>query len=242
MNFKLIIAYDGATYQGWQKNRDLPTIEGVLQLAIEKILRHPVQLEAASRTDAGVHAAGQVVQFRTDAMVEHFIRRANSVLPLEIRALSIEEAPDEWHPSVDATSKEYHYQISNAPIQHPQERRWAWHVYDPLDINIMREAAQELLGTHDFGAFVNDKAKYGLKGTSCTLLRVDIVADTPWRIEIVGDRFLYKMVRNMVGTLVDIGAGRLPPDCIPALLAGGNRPEAGVCAPAHGLRLYRVMY
>jgi len=241
-NVKVTLAYDGSPYRGWQKNRELPTIEWELERALCQVLQHPVELHAASRTDTGVHAQGQVVRFQTAKPLDLLRRSVNGVLPWQIRVREIEETSADWHPTFDAVGKDYHYQISNSLVQLPQEKRCAWHIREPLDLAAMFEAAELLLGEHDFSAFVNEKPRYGHENCICKLECIRIVDGSPLRLELRGKRFLYKMARNLVGTLAYVGIGRLQPSDIPKLLTSGARPDAGTCAPAHGLTLHAVHY
>lgn len=239
---RLIIAYDGTGYRGWQKNRELPTIERELELVLTRITNHPIELHVASRTDSGVHARGQVARFHTDRDLNTLQRSANGLLPPSVRILELTEAAPDWHPTFDALGKEYHYLISNCTVQIPQQRNYAWLLRQPLDINAMREAAEHLIGEHDYAAFVNEKSRYAYEDCISRIDSIQIDAGSPLCIRVVGKRFLYKMMRNLVGSLVDIGRGRLPGNVIPELLESGKRPAAGVCAPAHGLYLHAVNY
>ncbi len=239
-NVKLILAYRGCPYLGWQETGVGPTIEGELQKAVERLVRHPVQLQAASRTDAGVHAEGQVVNFRTenDVPLWKLFQALNNLLPREIRVVDVTEAEEHFHPTLDANAKHYRYRIAHTPL--PHWRHLAWHCPN-LDWQAIEETAQLLVGTHDFAAFCNQRKDLRYTSTVRTLYRVSIV---PWEggsaIDIIGNNFLYKMVRNLVGTLVAIG--RSEPIDLAGLLQGGERTDAGVTAPAHGLSLSKIYY
>ncbi len=243
MNVRLILAYDGTHYLGWQKTHAGPSIEGVLETILSQILQEEIVLQAASRTDAGVHAEGQVVNFRIRQCVDlkklHY--SLNRLLPKDISTLHLEEAPAHFHPTLDALGKEYHYYLCNSSKQLPFHRHFSWHFPYPLDLNKLRQGAALLLGTHDFAAFCNKTEK---KETVRTLTALEIV-ELPYRrlkISIQGDRFLYRMVRNLVGTLAHIGCNKLPLDSIPLLLQQKKRADAGITAPAHGLTLHKINF
>lgn len=246
-NIKLIIAYDGTGYLGWQKTKMGLSIEETLQNVIEQILQHPAPLQAASRTDAGVHALGQVVNFLTpkgDLNLQKFKLSLNSLLPKEIVVLETAWRPASFHPTLDSIGKEYHYFICYDPIQLPQHRFYSWHIPYFLDIENIQKAIPQLIGQHDFSSFCNLRknvhySDYVREIQSLELHRCD---DSRLRFSIKGNHFLYKMVRNIVGSLVDIGRGRLDRAHLPAILNSKYRPEAGMTAPAHGLFLFKVFY
>lgn len=244
-NIKLIIAYDGTSYLGWQKTQTGPSIEETLEKALSRILREPIHLQAASRTDAGVHAEGQTVHFLTEKTVElrKLIHSLNGVLPRDIRIHSAADMPFDFHPTLDCTGKEYIYQICNSPIQLPFYQKTSWHYPYPLNRMWMEQAAGFLIGTHDFSAFCNERHLWTRK-TICTLDKIAIepLADERLKISIRGDHFLNKMVRNLVGTLTYVGCGKLLYEQIPAILLSKDRTQAGMTAPAHGLSLKHVFY
>jgi tRNA pseudouridine38-40 synthase len=208
-------------------------------------LRETPKLQAASRTDAGVHAQGQVVNFTTQNPIDlPLLQRAlNGTLPKAISVLSICEAKEDFHPTLGSIKKEYRYALCNGPIQLPFHRHTSWHIPLPLDLEAMRSAAQALLGTHDFSAFCNERSEWDrspichLESVSCTPLD-----DSRLSISVIGDHFLYKMVRNIVGTLVYVGQGKLKEVDLPHILQSKQRVLAGITAPAQGLSLYRVYY
>ncbi|MCB1119195.1 MAG: tRNA pseudouridine(38-40) synthase TruA [Chlamydiia bacterium] len=241
MNIKCVVAYDGTDYFGWQKHPDVPTIEGTLEPVLSRVCNHPVMLQAASRTDTGVHARGQVIQFHTERDLTLSI---NTLFPPAIQLLSIEKAAEDFHPTLDAKEKTYHYQITNAPVQLPEYRHFAWHVPQLLDLKLMEEAIPHLLGTHDFTSFCNFRKglNYKDKIRTLTALTVTPQPNNQLLITVSGPNFLYKMVRNIVGTLVDIGLEKIAPQALPAILAAKKRPVAGLTAPAHGLTLHTVRY
>ncbi|MBU6382841.1 MAG: tRNA pseudouridine(38-40) synthase TruA [Verrucomicrobia bacterium] len=232
---KLIIAYDGTHYFGWQKTKAGPSIQEELEKAIWQITRERALPEAASRTDRGVHAEGQVVQFRlTQEWDPQKIKGGlNAVLPKDIRVKAA--ARQNFHPTLDAIGKEYRYQICLGEAQDPTRRLYSWHCRYPLDGDPIREAASRLVGTHDFTAFANEREKDPI----CTLQSIE------WNgqfFRIQGNRFLYKMVRNLVGTLVYVGCGKIGIESVGEILASKDRKRAGVTAPAHGLYLHQVFY
>ncbi len=231
--FKVILSYDGTHYFGWQKTITGPSIQEQMEKAIARITGETILPEAASRTDRGVHARGQVVQFglNTPMAPHRLLRGLNAVLPSDIRVLEI--TPCEFHPTLDATGKEYRYQMDLNPVQDPTERLYTWHFPYPLDRPKIDSAAKDLVGTHDFTAFANEPEKNPL----CTIQSVTFDGHT---FQIKGDRFLYKMVRNIVGTLIYIGCGKL--NSIKDILDSRDRKKGGVTAPAHGLYLHQVFY
>lgn len=244
-NIALTLSYSGTAFLGWQKTPFGSSVEGCLQQTLERILRHKVKLQAASRTDAGVHARGQVVNFYTENSIDlPLLQRAlNGTLPKEIATLHIEEKPLTFHPTLDSIKKEYHYQICTGRVQLPFYRDTSWHFPKPLEIDLMRSSAEQLLGTHDFSAFCNQRSSWD-RDPICTLYTLTISRLQPERLllRIIGDHFLYKMVRNLVGTLAYIGSALIPPDEISHILASKQRARAGITAPSHGLFLHQVRY
>lgn len=244
MKIKLILSYDGTDFLGWQASKEGPTIEEALKVALEQIYQEPITLEAASRTDAGVHAEGQVATFSI-AKSKDLARlktSLNQLLPQAIRVREIAEVAETFHPTLDATSKEYHYQISLGIVHSPFLRYYSWHVHAPLDIALMQEAAPLFIGTHDFSSFCNANEPRPTD-TIRTLTRFDLIQQGDLlRFEIEGNRFLYKMVRNLVGTLVYVGQGKLSLEQAASLLQAKDRTQGGVTAPAQGLILKKVAY
>lgn len=245
-NIKLVIAYDGANYLGWQKTSAGPTIEQTLESILEKILQEPISLQAASRTDAGVHAHGQVVNFFTSRTIDpnRFRISLNQLLPSDIALILVEKVEYDFHPTVDSTGKEYRYSICNNFFQLPEHRFSSWHYPYSLDFNEMRKAALHFIGTHDFVTFCNMKNLQNYENTIRQIDAIEIIELDEKRIQfkIRGNHFLYKMVRNIVGTLLHVGRKKIKAEDIPRLLQGQDRTQAGITAPAHGLTLYRVNY
>lgn len=246
-NIKLVVSYDGKEYLGWQKTRMGPSIEANLQKVIEQIMQHPCPLQAASRTDAGVHAKGQVVNFLTgkpDLDLHTFRISLNSLLPKNIVVLQAEKMPLNFHPTLDATGKEYRYYICYGPTQLPHHRFYSWHVHYSLDLTLMRQTIPVLIGTHPFEAFCNMKknARYHHYLREIRKFTINRIDETRLCFEIQGNHFLYKMMRNLVGTMIDIGKGKINPDTLSEIIASKTRANAGVTAPAHGLFLHEVFY
>jgi tRNA pseudouridine38-40 synthase len=246
-NLKLTLTYDGAAYLGWQKTAMGSSIEAILQNILERILQHPITLQAASRTDAGVHANQQVVNFFTSKSfinLERLRLSLNRLLPKDIIILIIEEAPFSFHPSLDAVRKEYHYYICTGSSQLPIHRFYSWHVPYVLDYCSIQKALSTIIGTYDFTAFCNRTDKIS-KDNFCTIYETEILslAENRFYFRIHGNRFLYNMVRILVGTLIDIGKYKISLDSFSALLKSNHhRSFAGVTAPPHGLFLHRVQY
>lgn len=240
-NLKLTVAYDGTDFLGWQKTPMGPSIEAALENAASTILRHPVQLQAASRTDAGVHASGQIVNLFTPShlSLDKLKKGINALLPPSISIVSIEEAPASFHPTLDAQGKTYLYSVCLGPAQLPIHRRFSWHFGYPLDLKKMEKAAALLEGKHDFSAFTNELRNDNRR----EIFHIDLVPlKSQLKIRVSGNNFLYKMVRNIAGTLLYVGCEKLSEHAIPAIIASKDRTRAGVTAPAHGLTLQCVIY
>ncbi len=244
-NIVLTVAYDGTGLLGWQKCSDGPSVEEHLEGAIGQILQHPVALQAASRTDAGVHADGQVVNFFTEKnlSLEILLKGINALLPKTIRVMEIAERADDFHPTLSAQGKEYHYFLSTQRFQMPHERLYTWHHPYSIDLEKMVEAKEKFVGEMDFAAMMC-RCDPMPKSTVRKLVSIDIACQDSanYCFKISGENFLYKMVRNIVGTLVYVGQGKIPLSSIEGILASKMRANGGVTAPAHGLRLKRVFY
>lgn len=245
-NIKLTLAYDGTGLLGWQKTSVGPSVEGWLETILSQILQEEIQLQAASRTDAGVHAEGQIVNFlsRKNSLSLHRLQKSlNALLPKQITVLKVEEALESFHPTLQNKGKEYHYLICNLPYQQPKHRLFSWHVPYPLDIELMKQGSRFLIGTHDFSSFCNELSLSN-KNPTCTLetITIEPLEESRLRIKVKGDRFLFRMVRNLVGTLVYIGSKKIALEDLPLLLKAKERARAGVTAPSHGLHLMQVFY
>jgi len=240
---RMVIEYDGTDFRGWQEQQGFRTVQGTLTEAVSRVLNRPVEIFGASRTDAGVHAAGQVVHFRTDSPIpaEKWPFLLNPTLPPDVTVKTAEDAPDSFHARFSTLGKQYEYTILSTVQPSALWRNRAFHVYRPLDADLMRVAAFSLIGEHDFAAFRDVGCEAG--STIRTLHRMDIHRNGPFlHILVEGNAFLYHMVRILAGTLVDIGSGRLPADIMPELLNSGDRRKGGQTAPAHGLCLKHVFY
>jgi tRNA pseudouridine38-40 synthase len=242
---KLTVSYDGTAYAGWQVQPNGTTIQEVMEGAFSRILQEPVRLRAAGRTDAGVHAREQVVDF-ADAGVrdlETIVRGGNALLPPAIRVLSASVAPETFDARRHATEKEYRYFLYLSPVDSPFLSRYAWHIEAPLDLEAVREGLSHLVGEHDFSSF---------RGQGCTAIspvrtvfRAEVAKhDVPGlvSIDVAGAGFLRHMVRNIVGTVVNAGKGKHSADHIGEILRARDRSAAGVNAPPNGLFLWRVSY
>jgi tRNA pseudouridine38-40 synthase len=245
-NLKLTLQYDGTEYVGWQRQPSGTSIQGLLEDALRPIEGRAVTVHGAGRTDAGVHALGQVASVHLTATIDTvtLARALNAVLPLDVRVASVEEVPDDFHARFSATGKIYDYRIVNAPFASPFVRRYVWHVIPRLDVDAMRAAAARLVGRHDFAAFQGAGSE--VHTTVRTIRRIDWSGtggpDDPLVMQVEGDGFLRHMVRNIAGTLVDVGLRRWQPGDIDAILESRDRSRAGPTAPAAGLILREVLY
>lgn len=246
MNIALIVSYDGTHYFGWQKTSAGPSIEACLEAAIQQILQHKVILQAASRTDRGVHALDQVVNFHTEKKItdfDRFVIGLNAFLPKDIIVVSAKEANFDFHPTLEVDLKIYSYEIFNSRFQLPCKRLYSWHVHQPLNFELMKLAAKELEGTHDYQTFCNVKPCETYETFVRTVNSIHLTKEEEKIvIEITGNHFLYKMVRNLVGTLVYMGCGKIKLEAIPEILQKRDRRAAGITAPAHGLTLLKINY
>ena len=245
MQLRLTVEYEGTAYQGWQVQPGGPTVQEVLERALATALRERVRVRGAGRTDAGVHACGQVAAVRVSRVppdLERLRRSLNALTPDDIAIRDIAVVDDAFDPRRDARSRLYEYRIWNAPVASPFWRRHAWHVPLALDVAAMEEALAVLAGEHDFAAFRGaDPAPQ--RSTVRRVLETALRADGPllvYRIEATG--FLKHMVRNIVGTLVEVGRGERPASSIEAVLESRDRMRAGPTAPPHGLLLVAVRY
>jgi tRNA pseudouridine38-40 synthase len=243
--FRLTLEYDGSRFHGWQvQPGGRRTVQGVLEEALRRVGGGAGRALGAGRTDAGVHAEGQVagVWLATELDPAQLARALNGLLPPDLAVVACEPAPEGFHPRYAARAKLYCYRIWNGACRSPLRQARVHWVRTPLDLRAMREAAALLVGTHDFAAF--QAAGSDVATTLRTLARVDVsgVAGGDVAIEVVGDGFLRHMVRILAGTLIDVGLGRRAAASMPALLAGRDRSRAGRTAPAQALTLVRVEY
>ncbi len=240
-NLRLTIAYDGGAYAGWQLQANAPTVQGAIEERLREMTRAHVRLRAAGRTDAGVHAEGQVASFLTESTIplRGFQRGLNALLPADIAILSVEEAALDFDPRHGNLGKHYRYAIWNQRTPSPSLAGRSLHLHRALDLEAMARAARHLVGTHDFAGF--RAADCERLTTVRTLYRLTIGSEGALvTIDVEGTAFLRNMVRILAGTLLAVGQGDRDPDSIPALLASRDRTAAGVTLPAHGLTLVRV--
>lgn len=248
--YRLLVSYEGTSYVGWQIQPNGLSIQGELKAAISKFLQEEVIVIGSGRTDSGVHALGQVAHFRCRQEVElqRFLRAVNGLLSPDIRVKEIQRAPSTFHALFSATGKVYHYHLCLDPFHDPFRRRYSLHVKRKVNLDRLRQGAQALVGTHDFSAFANEANKgAAAKNAVRTMRRVDIVEEEGGiRLEIEANGFLYKMVRNIVGTLLggSYEGTKYPEyiDDIEGILASKNRKRAGRAAQAQGLFLVEVFY
>ena len=243
-NFKLTLCYDGGRYDGWQRQGNSEnTIQGKLEALLTRLLEQSVEVAGSGRTDAGVHALGQVCSFRaeTDLGCETLLREIRRYLPEDIGAISLEEAEPRFHARLSCREKTYVYRIWNSDEPNVFERRWMLSHPAPLDLDAMRKAAAQLVGEHDFSTFCANRR---MKKTAVrNLKRIDIArSGGEIRIVLTADGFLYHMVRIIVGTLLEVGEGKREAGEIGAALEARDRMEAGPTAPAQGLTLWQVKY
>ena len=241
---KLTLEYDGTRYVGWQVQPNGPSIQSEVERALATLHKGFRRITGAGRTDAGVHARGQVASCPVERPLplDAYVKGMNALLPgdIAVRAATIE--PDGFDARRSALGKRYRYAIGQSPTRAPLSRLYAWQLFRPLELSAMRAAAAPLVGRHDFAAF--QASDCACDHAVRDLTRLDVLAVEGERVEVVVEAtaFVKHMVRNIVGTLVECGQGRRDPASIPALLAGGDRTRAGRTAPAHGLTLEQVFY
>ena len=244
--YKLIVAYDGTNYSGWQIQPNGPSIQALIEEALQKIFQEKIRIIGSGRTDAGVHALAQVAHFHTEKICQtsRVSFSLNCLLPKNIRILSLEKTENPFHAQHHAKSKIYRYHLYLDKVLSPFKRPYVWHVPSSLDLDRLIVASCHFLGTHDFTSFSNEATR-GVASYDPvrTLYRIDLVQEVGGlALEFEGDGFLYKMVRNMVGMLVDVASGKKEPLDIPKILAAKDRRLASQAAPALGLFLVQVKY
>lgn len=241
---KLVVAYDGTAYHGWQLQPKEITVERVLNQAISDLTGEDIQVIGASRTDAGVHARGNVAVFDTASKIpgEKFSYALNQRLPEDVVIQLSEEVSEDFHPRHCESVKTYEYTILNRTFPLPEYRHSAYFYYGPLDMDNMREAAHFFVGRHDFAAFCSAGAQ--VKSTVREIYSLEVMREPLdiIKIRVTGNGFLYNMVRIIAGTLLQIGQGRLEVSAISEIIASGDRGRAGATAPAHGLTLLGIEY
>jgi tRNA pseudouridine38-40 synthase len=242
-NIRLVLSYDGSGFSGWQVQPGFRTIQDTIEDALETILKEKIKIHAAGRTDAGVHAFGQVATFITDSVIpaDALLRAINSLLPADVAVTAVQDVGLNFHPRYSAKSKTYIYAASMSPVKNPLFSRYALHIKQNLDIEAMENAAQFFLGEHDFASFmgVGTPVKSTVRNVmeSGLFLRNDMLY-----YAIKGNGFLRHMVRNIVGTLLEVGKKKIDPSDINRIIDAKNRAEAGPTAPPQGLYLVGVEY
>jgi tRNA pseudouridine38-40 synthase len=243
-NFKIVVEYDGTAYHGWQRQKRDPSIQGALEHALARMTDQTLTVNGSGRTDAGVHALGQVASFRCRTRLGplELLKGLNSLLPADIAVRACETMPLDFHARFDARWKTYQYRVLNRPVRPALERHRVWHIYRPLDLAAMRAALPHIIGTHDFRAFENTGSPRST--TVRTVRQADLWAAEDGRVcfDVSANGFLKFMVRNLMGTLVAVGLGRLPPQEVQAIRQSGDRRRAGAAAPPEGLYLLHVTY
>lgn len=260
-NFKMVLQYEGTRYQGWQRQESMEhTIQGRLDTLLTKMTGQKIEVQGSGRTDAGVHALGQVANFHADTgmSADEIMEYMNAYLPEDIGVVSLKEVPERFHSRLNAKGKTYCYRVLNTHIPHVFDRRYTYMVPEKLDLMAMRRAAEYLIGTHDFKAFTS--AKKGKKSTVRTIESIRIERASGMSAQALGmpaqaaeiqdeiqfwysgNGFLYHMVRIMTGTLLEVGAHKRRPEEMAEVLASGCREQAGALAPARGLTLMEVRY
>lgn len=243
-NIKLVLAYDGTAYHGFQRQANAITIQQIVEERLPKLFGHPIAIAGAGRTDAGVHARGQVISFAVHGTIptERIPLAARGLLPPDIVVVEAEEVEESFHARYSAQSKTYRYRVLNSQLASPFERNYSWHFPQQLAVELMQQAAQVIVGTHDFSAF------RASGGAPVSPVKTIMTAECCYAGEAVieftfcGTGFLYHMVRNLVGTLVEVGQQRITPEDFAGILEGRDRRAAGITAPAQGLYLMEVKY
>ena len=240
---KLVVSYDGTAYCGWQLQPNGVTIEEVLNKALSSLLKEDIQVIGASRTDAGVHARGNVAVFDTESSIppERFLYAVNALLPEDIVVVDSCEVAADWHPRHCNTEKTYEYRVLNQKLPDPMRRRDTYFVSFPLDLEKMRKAAGYLEGEHDFKSFCNVHTH--VEDTVRTIYRLEVIREeNVITFRVRGNGFLYNMVRIISGTLIEIGNGQYPPERVKKILDACDRSVSGPTAPAHGLTLIGIEF
>jgi tRNA pseudouridine38-40 synthase len=247
-NIKLVLEYDGTDFVGWQTQENGRSVQGEIAKILTRVLQEDINLIGAGRTDSGVHAKGQVANFRTSCTYssEDILRILNGVLPRDIALRSAEDVPEHFHARYDARGRMYRYYIHQTTFA--IGRQYSWFVKYDLDLNAMNTVAQEILGEHDFKSFCKSSSE--VDDCRCHITRSmwrEMGPGTSWRhgaigYEICANRFVHGMVRALVGTMIDIGRGHTPASAFRDMMSAKDRRNTGMAAPAHGLFLEEVLY
>lgn len=243
LTYRMTVSYDGKDFAGWQIQPQQRTVQGCIQEALSRLFGHPVSIHGSGRTDAGVHALGQVFHFKgtTSIPIDRMLKAVNACLPKDIAITEAELADPRFHARFDVHEKTYRYRILNTPVRNPLQHHYSWHVPEVLDVSAMAAAAECLIGRHDFAGFAATGSSQ--KTTVRTLTHAAVWQEgSEILLEFTADGFLYHMVRNLTGTLLDVGTGRKGPLWVNDILKAGNRSLAGITAPPQGLYLMHVKY
>ena len=245
-HYKMLIMYDGTPFSGWQTQSNGVSIQQTIQQVIYSITHQEVSLTGSGRTDAGVHATEQVAHFQIAKELDtyKFRHSLNALLPGEISIKEVSLTDSTFHARYSAVRKTYRYHVCTSRHENPFTRLYAWHFVDRIDLPLLKKAASQLLGTHDFTSFANEShSGSAARNPVRTLSRLDVIETEEGIVfELEANGFLYKMVRNIIGTLFHIATGKFTPDSIPLILEAKNRIKAGPAAPPHGLFLINVNY
>ena len=245
INYKLVLAYDGSKYNGFQRQSKHPekTIQGKIEAVLSRLFEEEIQIIGSGRTDAGVHSLGQTCNFFSERSIstEVILDYLATYLPKDIAVVQISLASPRFHSRYNVVKKCYIYTIDNGKFANPFSLKYAYHVPQTLDIEAMKKASQYLIGKHDFKSFTSLKSK--TKSTVRNLMRIDFHQEgSKLTLTFEGDGFLQHMVRILTGTLIEVGLGEKSPESIPNILASHERSQAGATAPAHGLCMQKVYY
>jgi len=242
--FKIIIEYDGTNFHGWQRQKNERSVQEEIEKVLKTITTEKITLTGSGRTDAGVHAMGQVAHFKcnTKLSTEKLMKGLNSLLPKDIVILSCAEADQDFHARFNVKSKVYNYQILNQPIPSAIHRQYVWHIAKKLDVSVMRDAIPHIQGKHDFSAFEGSGSPRSHSTRNIIRAEITNCKESLLVIELEADGFLKFMVRNIVGTLVDVGLGKLSPEGFKEILLSKDRNLASPTAPPQGLFLVQVKY
>ncbi len=243
MRVKLTVEYDGTNYVGWQRQDNGVGVQTVLENALSELLGCKITCYGASRTDSGVHALGQVVHFDHPGVVpgDRFPLALIPHLPPDVACIASEQVNDSFNARFDSRGKRYEYGLLVSKVPRPLRRRYAWEVHKPLDVTAMRMAAKHMLGEHDFSCFQGQGCSAPHAIRELTAITIEEAGDTI-KISVSGNAFVRYMVRILVGTLVSVGEGRMPPDFVAKVIQSRDRKQAGPTAPAKGLTLCEVYY